>query len=289
MRRLVVILMIAIVALSAVGKSLTVYSVTGEVKKRVNGKWVVLVSGNTLRQGDVVSVGEESALTVLDEDNCKMIYLTERGRKSVKEWVKGAAGSKSLTRQYVSYLCRQLVNVGSTKMSHPDTYMQATATVYRSLSTDSLLLWSVSHALSACDEVPHSDLDVTFDLVTSVDNVTVNREVTGDTGCYVRVCNNAAEHVYVNVLNIDTEGNKYLVLPVDELSLCAHLLVPPHTTVAFKSEPFVFENETGEESFLLIATREPVDFSVLMNPFTEGDGKKIDTGLSRKTIIVNKL
>ena len=44
----------------------------------------------------------------------------------------------------------------------------------------------------------------------------VGAHVAPNTACYVRVKNNTSEPLYVNVLNIDTQGNKYMVLPMDE-------------------------------------------------------------------------
>ncbi len=275
--------------------SYLVYSVTGEVYVMNKGRKVALSARKTLRSTDVVEIGEESALTLLDEVNSQMIYLTSKGKSQLKSFVNSAkSASKSLTSQYAGYIKKQLLNAGSKKMSHPDTYMQATATSYRSQATDSLLLASIVEMLSAGSEgaenvvcspqsVIPTNLDVDFDLVRCDDGSAVVKAVKGNTGCYVRVRNNTAEQVYVNVLNIDEKGEKYLVLPVDDASLCAHLLVPPMSAVSFKSEPFIFGEEQSNEAFMLVATKEPVDFSVLMSPIkAEQRSKRLATGLCRK-------
>ena len=83
------------------------------------------------------------------------------------------------------------------------------------------------------------------------------------------------------VLDIDENGGKYLVLPVDEAALCAHLLVPPESTVSFTSEPFEFMDAKSKEAFLLVATEEPVDFSILMSPIRGNGGKPLKSGLYR--------
>jgi hypothetical protein len=127
-----------------------------------------------------------------------------------------------------------------------------------------------------------TDMDVRFELVSCDTGFEIKDKVEGNTGSYVRVHNNTEEALYVNVLNIDRQGNKYLILPVDEAATCAHLLVPPMSTVSFKSEPFIFSEEPSEEAFILIATQDPVDFSILMNPIKGGKGKSMKSGLSRK-------
>ncbi|MBP5498806.1 MAG: hypothetical protein J6X81_05505 [Muribaculaceae bacterium] len=297
------ILIVVVIALClnafAATATYTVYSVTGDVHMLKNGKSVELLSRSTLRANDVIAIGEESAVTLLDEKNLQMIFLTSAEKGSVSSFVKKAKSKKGLNRQYFGYLRSQLVSPRGKKMSHPDTYMQATATSYRSLATDSLLLTSIVNILGAKDEsvekklvepqsVINTDLDVDFDLVRCADGTLVSGDVDGETGCYVRVKNNTLSHVYVNVLNIDEDGEKYLVLPVDEASLCAHLLVPPMSTIAFKSEPFVFGDDRSKETFMLVATKEPVDFSILMSPIAGGrSGKVIPTGISRKMVNVS--
>jgi hypothetical protein len=82
-------------------------------------------------------------------------------------------------------------------------------------------------------------------------------------------------------LDIDEKGNKYLVLPVDSAATCAHLLVPPMSTISFKSDPFIFSDNPIKETFILMATQDPVDFSILMNPIKKGRAKPIKLGVSR--------
>jgi hypothetical protein len=55
------------------------------------------------------------------------------------------------------------------------------------------------------------------------------------------------------------------------------------STVSFKSEPFIFSEEPMKETFILIATQEPVDFSILMNPIPRHAGKPMKSGFYRNT------
>ena len=209
--------------------------------------------------------------------------------KTAKE--KAAKAPKNLSKQYLSYMVKQLFSKESKNLSHPSAYMQATATSYRATARDSFLLnrlasmaemtASVESSLIQPKNLLSSDLDVRFDLVSCETGEPINPEVDVFTNCYVRVTNRTEEPLYVNVLDIDERGNKYLVLPVDEAATCAHLLVPAGCTVAFKSEPFEFSEANSRETFLLVATEEPVDFSILMSPIRGNGGDQMKSGIYR--------
>jgi hypothetical protein len=284
--------MMAVMNLPA--QTYTVYSVVGDTKIVQGKNAVPLEPRKQVSDKDRVLIGSESAITLLDEKNSKMFSFSAEGNYTIGELVAKASNrAKSVSKQYMSYLVKQLFSKGSSKMSHPDTYMQVTATSYRSATNDSMLLSRIAQNLplefgttaeqQLCRSANklESDLKVRFELVSCDTGFPLEGQVKGNTGCYVRVHNDTEEALYVNVLDIDENGDKYLVLPVDEAATCAHLLVPPLSTVAFKSEPFIFSEEPMKETFILVATQDPVDFSILMNPIQSGRGKTIKSGLYR--------
>lgn len=272
----------------------TVYSVIGNTRIVDGKKSIPLTPRKQITTKTHLFIGSESAITILDEKNNKMYSFSAEGTFIVDNLIKKVSKKgKSISRQYMSYLVKQLFSDGSQKMSHPDTYMQVTATSYRSVSNDSMLIRRIVESLPSSsgltteqllcnpDNTLQTDMDVKFELISCDTGFEIKDKVVGNTGCYVRIHNNTDEALYVNVLNIDQLGNKYLVLPVDESATCAHLLVPSMSTVSFKSEPFIFSEEKSEETFVLIATPDPVDFSILMNPIQSRSGKSIKSGFSR--------
>lgn len=271
----------------------TVYSVIGSAKI-VKGKSTIQLQPRKQLSTDThLLIERESAVTILDEKNAKMYSFATEGSHTVRQLVDMTRGSvKNISKQYMSYLVKQLFSDGSQYMSHPDTYMQVTATSYRSATSDSMLLCRMTQLLSGANGTveqllcsPNSkqetDMDVSFELVSCDTGFPISNNVKSNTGGYVRVHNKTNEAVYVNVLDIDDKGNKYLVLPVDSAATCAHLLVPPMSTVSFKSEPFIFSDEPANETFVLIATLEPVDFSILMNPIYHGGNNGMKSGIYR--------
>lgn len=290
-KRLMIVLFALMTASMASAADYLVYSVVGTAKIYEGSKTVALNARKTLTSASKLVIGKESAVTVIDEVNSKMYSFTTEGTNTVGSLLKAAKAPKNLSKQYLSYMVKQLFSKESKNLSHPSAYMQATATSYRATARDSFLLnrlasmaemtASVESSLIQPKNLLSSDLDVRFDLVSCETGEPINPEVDVFTNCYVRVTNRTEEPLYVNVLDIDERGNKYLVLPVDEAATCAHLLVPAGCTVAFKSEPFEFSEANSRETFLLVATEEPVDFSILMSPIRGNGGDQMKSGIYR--------
>lgn len=287
-----IILMLTI-GLCAQAASYVVYSVVGDVKFFDGKKNVTLTARKSVTDMSKLIIDAESAVTVLDEVHSKMYSFTTPGTNTVKQLIAKAKAPKNLSKQYLSYMVKQLFSKESKNLSHPSTYMQATATSYRATSKDSFLLNkleaifmkrsgnSVESSLTQPQTKVESDLDVRFELISCATGLPVDRNVDVATSCYIRVTNSTDDPLYVNVLDVDANGNKYLVLPVDEAATCSHLFVPGNSTVSFKAEPFEFSEPKSKETFLLIATEEPVDFSILMNPIRGNGGSTMKSGIYR--------
>ena len=287
-----IILMLTI-GLCAQAASYVVYSVVGDVKIFDGKKNVTLTARKSVTDMSKLIIDAESAVTVLDEVHSKMYSFTTPGTNTVKQLIAKAKAPKNLSKQYLSYMVKQLFSKESKNLSHPSTYMQATATSYRATSKDSFLLNkleaifmkrsgnSVESSLIQPQNKVESDLDVRFELISCATGLPVDKNVDVATSCYIRVTNSTDDPLYVNVLDVDANGNKYLVLPVDEAATCSHLFVPGNSTVSFKAEPFEFSEPKSKETFLLIATEEPVDFSILMNPIRGNGGSTMKSGIYR--------
>lgn len=297
MQNKIITMLLMLLFTSAIeAQTYTVYSVIGNARIVEGKKSVPLTARKQIGTKTRLYIGTESSVTVLDEKNNKMFSFSAEGTFSVGNLIEKASNrGKSISKQYMSYLVKQLFSDESQRMSHPDTYMQVTATSYRSATNDSMLInriaqclpqtsgLSIEQQLCKPENNIESDMDVKFELVSCDTGFEIKDLVKKNTGSFVRVHNNTEDALYVNVLDIDEKGNKYLVLPVDEAATCAHLLVPPMSTVSFKSEPFIFSEDPIKETFILVATQEPIDFSILMSPIQSRNDKPMKSGLYRNT------
>lgn len=289
----------------AIAQAYTVYSVNGDVYyANHKGRSVKLTARKVLRASDKLTIGKESAVTLLDERLNKMYSLTKPGKATVKDLIpKHKDKTRTLSAQYMRFLKKQLLSSGSQKMLHPNTYMHATATAYRSTEKDSCMMNRIigyfmqyimmggftPEAALFYDKRPiGTDYDVEFDLVSYDTGEAYGDEISPNSNCYIRVTNKEQFPIYVNIIDLDENGGKYLVLPIDEECSCSHLLVPANTTLAFKSEPFIFPDAESEEMFMLIATEEPVDFSILLSPMKVGNAGTMRAGIHRRMYKVSK-
>lgn len=291
-------ILFSVCGISVCSQSYTVYSVTGNVKIYKDNNMHRVMPRTMVKATDRIMIGKESAISLIDEKRSKIYSLTLSVTDNVGNIITRQQNkAKSLTKEYTSYLIKQLFDNKSKSVSHPQTYMHATATSFRSINKDSLFLNRViKYAIDKRDTTTmeslffdnlyehDSDFNVSFDIVSYDTGKSVYGGVECGTGCYVKITNNELFPVYVNVLNIDSEGNKYLLLPVDESAFCAHLFVPSESTVSFIDEPFIFPDEQSGELFMLVATKEPVDFSILMNKFPKQNGNSMEVGMSCKLI-----
>lgn len=295
MKNRILLFLLVFFPLVATAQSYVVYSVVGSAKMQNGKQMVPLRPRKMVTTQTKIQIEEESAVTIIDEKNSKMYLFTTKGVNTIGQLISfSQTRSQNLSKQYMSYIVSQMFSSGSQKMIHPDTYMQTTATAYRSTNSDSLLVNKMAELLSG--DPLHSmesrlidpkaplltDYDVQFDLIDCDTGMPVTDNVSAGTSCYVRLSNRTSEVLYMNVLDIDDQGNKFLVLPIDEALTCAHLLVPPSGTVSFKADPFIFGDTPSTETFILIATPDPVDFSIVMSPLHAEGSAGMRTGLQRK-------
>lgn len=301
LRQMVMVACLVLVPGAGMAQKYVVYSVVGKAYVERAGKYEPLAARRYVTPKSRLKITDESAVTVIDEAKQKMFSFTRTGVNTVGSLVALSANrTKNLTRQYMGYLVKQLFASGGKKMIHPDAYMQVTGTSYRAGMTDSLLTarivriaaegsspeGSTEQQLFSPTNLMASDLDVQLELVDMQTGRPLETSASPNTACYARVKNNTAETLYVNVLNIDAQGNKYLVLPLDEDATCANLLVPANATVGFKADPFITSDSPSTDAFVLVATESPVNFSILMNDITAGqaDGTTMKVGVARANL-----
>lgn len=295
-----IILPTKIIAQRPSSNTLRVYSVIGDVYVENGQQKTRLKPRAAVSGSDVLIVPNGAALNLLDETRSLLHSIATPGRMTLSAFLsKQRTAPQSLSKQYLSYLVKHLFTKESQKLSHPDCYMQSTGTSYRGENVDSTFISSLLLKLPAnaqnfdsdiCrrDVFPTTDMNVTFSIVSCDTGLPIVGSVPANESCYLLVKNQTEKALYVNVLDVDPHGTKYLLLPVDSAASCSHLLVPGLSEVAFKSEPFIFGKDSKDETFVLFAVEEPVDFSILMNPVRINDKKRtpMTIGMYKKEVVV---
>ena len=136
------------------------------------------------------------------------------------------------------------------------------------------------------DPSQKSNYLLTFELVSHQDGSVLKPDGSNlKNPYYVRATNHSLVTLFVNVLNIDSSLNTYLVLQPDKQGHFANYLLPAESTVSFPQQTIEF-SRMSTENFVLMAAPFPIDFSLLESPIhrqSEESKSKMKIGLSRLT------
>ena len=107
---MVLLALVPIVSLSAATpKEYVVYNVVGKAYLVDGKKKVDILANMRLTPSSLIQIEDESAVTVLDEKNCKMFSFSKKGTDTVSKLVNAAKNkSKNLSKLYVEYLLKEL-------------------------------------------------------------------------------------------------------------------------------------------------------------------------------------
>ena len=129
---LVVAVCMAMGATTARAQKYVVYSVVGKAYVQHGERFEPIAARRYLTPKSRLKITEESAVTIIDAAKLKMFSFARPGVNTVGSLIDlSSKRTKSLTKQYMSYLVKQLFNSNGKKMLHPDAYMQVTGTSYR--------------------------------------------------------------------------------------------------------------------------------------------------------------
>lgn len=289
MRKLIV--MMASLAISAVtmAGNIFVYAVNGTAEKKVAGKWVALAKRAELSENDIVRVNKGASLSIIDRGAEKIYATGEVAEKSVSAIIKEQA-SGSASGQFVSHAVKSLFNGGTDNISH-----QAAGCTYRGDVVESDIAKAILSKKSEEDlrlnvDNAKSDFGIAFDLVDRttgevVNSATVGREV------YFRVKNNSAKMLYVNVLDVASDGQFAECLPVDDAQTLSHLLIPSNCVIDLYDYPIALTEPVGTDNLILVASEVPYDLRQVTRYLSmknlKADSKQ-QIGVYGKTIAIMK-
>ena len=133
-----------------------------------------------------------------------------------------------------------------------------------------------------------SDFGVSFDLV---DPKTGEIVVAAKAGreVYFRVKNNSSKILYVNVIDVASNGEMAECLPIDDAQTLSHLLIPANCVIDLEDYPIELTYPLGTDNLVLVASEVPYDLrqvnKFLKMPNIKADGKQ-QIGVYSRTIAI---
>lgn len=270
-------------------QNMMVYNVTGTAEKQENGAWTKLTRRAALQPTDIVRVGENSALSVLDRGTSKVYAIKQSDAKKLSDLISAVQNNQSSANaQYFDHMVSSLFNGGTATVSH-----NAAGCSYRGATVENdiartLAFKKGNNALSGISNGT-SDYGVKFELIDRkngnvLDQVYIGKEA------YFRITNTSDMDLYVNILDINAEGELYDCLPVDEAMTLSHLMIPANSTVDLADHAIAFSAPAGTDHLILIAMPQPFDLRevnrMLLKPGLTG-AASCQVGLYNKVVKID--
>ena len=288
MKRLISVASMLVMAVATFAGNLFVYSVTGSVERKAGNAWQTLTKRAELQESDVVRVKDGASLSIIDKSAQKIYATGAVDGKSVSAIIKEQGSASSASTQFVAHAVKSLFNGnGTDNISH-----SAAGCTYRGDIIESDIAKSILAKKNSDDQFnvsnEKSDFGISFDLV---DRKTGEIVVAAKAGkeVYFRVKNNSSKILYVNVIDIASNGEMAECLPIDDAQTLSHLLIPANCVIDLEDYPVELTYPLGTDNLVLVASEVPYDLrqvnKFLKMPNIKADGKQ-QIGVYSRTIAI---
>lgn len=277
MKRIFLLTAIALLTgLATKAQNLWIYSTNGNVDVFSNGLWGAAESYQKLTQSDSIRFTEGSSITILDRQNEKLYAVQKQGSHSVKSIITDSqAKSKKQSKDVISYLWNSLKGNNSA-----DDYRKSAGVVYR----DNDINAAIASAISTMS----TNLPVEFYLLDGETDYLIGEVATVGNSATVKVKNHSAMDLFVNLIDVDVNGNMTPCIPISSAQQMAQLLIPAGAEVVLNSFPIIFAEPRGEDKLILVASPEWFDIEAVVANIQNGKSTslKINVGVSCQRLIV---
>lgn len=268
---------LALLAADAAGaQNLWIYSVNGQVELFSRTGWEAATSFRKLDLADSLRFGADASVSILDRQNDKLIAVQGEGSQCVRTLLSQAqARSQKQPRAFVSYLWSSLQGNNSA-----DAYRRSAGVVYRDDD--------VHAALASAVLSMQSSLPVEFDFLDAQTRRPLGEAAPEGRVFVVRVTNHSATDLFVNLIDIDANGNMAACIPVSSAREMAQLLIPAGAAVVLDSFPLVVTGPKGRDDLILVATPGCFDIEAVIAALQSGKTTtgKVDAGVFKRSLTV---
>lgn len=266
MGRLFSILMLALTILVVnAGESYVVYAVHGKVFEcDGNTRTPILPRTTHLTDKSLISIMKGGSLSVYMSESRCMATISEIGTQRLGTLIGRSQKTSGASTKWVAALVKSLIKSDTPENTHRR-ILQSQGGSHRGDDDDRMVANAVAGYLSECVplEYPHS-VSVRF----QKDN---GEYIDGDILAWqddatAEISNHSNEYLFVNLLAVTPDSERQLLFPVDtniDNNCCAHLLVPPRTTVSFSELSFFPSFLEPGTRIIPIASPNQINFTAL--------------------------
>ncbi|MBR5696440.1 MAG: hypothetical protein IKX43_09490 [Paludibacteraceae bacterium] len=276
MRKCFLIALLSMLVSLVCAQDIYVYSIIGKAEKQANGKWVALQKRDPLLLTDMIRVDNNSALSFIDRKAEKIYSISQNNGQKVSELIANYKSKQSYASNFVSHASKSLFNGGSDRISH-----EAAGCTYRGdiIENDIAKAILAKHNGSPLGSMNNAKTDyaISFSILDRRTKAELEGVVALDSQAVFRIKNSSDTPLYVNILDINKNGEKYDCLPIDDATTMSHLLIPGNCTIDLTTYPVEFSEPVGIDNLILIATEVPYDLRQVMKYFDKADASKVQS------------
>lgn len=269
-------LFLTILSFHLQAQNLWVCAFNGSVDVCSDSGWKAVENYQKIYPTDSVRFKSGSSLSILDRKNDK-IYAVQRAGVHLVASIVDEEGlrCKKQSPGLMSYLWNSLR--GKTDAAP---FRSSAGVVYRDENIDLAIAGAVLNSTST--------LPIGFTLINKESgNPVEDIANVGDIALF-RVENHSAMDLFVNVIDVDSNGNFAPCIPVTSAQIMTQLLIPANSDVLLESFPIMFSEPRGEDHLILVASPEWFDIDAVINAVRtrKGTSDKIDVAVFKLRVLV---
>jgi len=263
-KQLLTIVFILILALTAeAGRRYVVYSVQGEVYECAGKERTPLAAKAThLTDNSLIAITKGGALTVYVADEHCLATITETGMQRLSTLVDRCRKSDGASAKWAAALISSLMKSDTPENTHRRV-LQSQGASHRG-DDDDLMAANAFAGYLAGNTGNDSCLSVRM-LGPDGEPICTNLLSYPDE-VIAEVTNKTDEYLFINIIAMAPDGGRSLLFPIDtdiNNNCCAHLLVPPGSTVALTALSFFPSLLDSGSRLILVGSPTQINFSAL--------------------------
>ena len=225
------------------------YSCNGKVQVMRQGQWQEVFTGMELQETDLLQTEEYGKVVMIDRTNSKLYTIQSSEAKPIGTLISNLQQkTPKLFVEYVQGIFNKMLGVEEKQTDGFDTEGGVT---YRGEDENRAVALGLLNQHRS--QYPLSMLLLDNQTMQPVRNVREGQTV------IVQVNNLSDTPLYINVIDIDSEGNKAAIFPADEHQTMLNLYIPALSNIRLYAYPIAFSPGNTIERLQLIAYPLPFD------------------------------
>lgn len=259
----------AICFTTSVMAQLYAYSTNGKVQIQREGQWRNVYVSDVLQNEDSLLTEEYGCIIVLDRGNNKKYSLQSTSPQTIQSLIElQGKNAPSLFKEYIQRLYVALLGYDTDETEKLQTSGGVT---YRSENYDMRIANDLLEGTAS--------MATDFQVLDQYSLLPVQRIAEGQ-NIVLQIENNSDKPLYVNCIDTDSEGQRYVLLPFNKVDSLSDIYIPPFSQIRLQSIPISFSPAGSTEELTLIAHPEPFNIfrviDLLHNQRLNAPSKKLE-------------